>query len=151
VRRIFDYQTHTSSCSLLYIIIQNIFSLFLFIVASCSRIFSSFNQLSSLAPTFNSGVEKVTKRLQPSKSVGLDGIPSIVIKHCSENVVLFLRFIFNLSSSYNTFPNLWKQAGIVPLFKEGKRFSVGNYKPTATLNIFSKVSEFITHDHSATF
>jgi hypothetical protein len=91
----------------------------------------------SIAPTFNSGVQNVIKWLQPSKSVELDRIPSIVIKDGSENVVPFLGFIFNLSSSYNTFPNLWKQAGIVPVFKEGKCFSVGNYIPIAILNIFS--------------
>jgi hypothetical protein len=152
VRRIFEYQNHTSSRSFLCIIIQNIFSLI--IVASCSGIFSSFNQclqLLSLAPTFNSCVQNVIKRLQPSKSVGLEGIPNIVIKDCSQNVVPLLSFIFNLSSSYNTFPNLWKQAGIVPVFKEGKRFSVGNYTSITILNNFFSVSEFITYDHFTHF
>jgi hypothetical protein len=85
--------------------------------------------------------------LPPTKSVETDGIPSFVIKGCSETFVPVLKFIFNLSQSENTFPNLWKQAVIVPVFKKGKTFSVRNYRPIAILNNFSEVFEFIIHDH----
>jgi hypothetical protein len=73
------------------------------------------------------------------KIVRLDEILCFVIKGCCEILVPVLRFIFNLGLSQNTFPNLWKQAAIVPVFKKGKTSSVGNYRPIAILNNFSKV------------
>jgi hypothetical protein len=54
------------------------------------------------------------------KSVGLDGIPSFVIKGCSEIFVPVLKFILDFSLSQNTFPNLWKQAAIVRFQKKEK-------------------------------
>jgi hypothetical protein len=39
-------------------------------------------------------VQNAIKRLRPTKAVGLDGIPSYVIKGCSEMFVPVLRFIF---------------------------------------------------------
>jgi hypothetical protein len=100
-----------------------------------SGTFSSVNQrteMLSLVLVSNSDVQNAIKRLRPSKSVGLDGIPCFVIKGCSEMFVPVLRFIFNLSLSQNTFPNVWKQAAIVPVFKKGKTSSVGNYRPIAS-------------------
>jgi hypothetical protein len=62
-----------------------------------------------------------------------------------------LRFIFNLSLSQNTFPNLWKQEAIVPVFKKGTTSSVGNYRFIVILNNFSKAFKFIIHDHDFQF
>ncbi|PNF19791.1 hypothetical protein B7P43_G14658 [Cryptotermes secundus] len=100
-----------------------------------------------LAYISNRDVQNAIKRLRPTKSVGTDGIPNFVIKGCSEILVPVLRYIFNLSLSQNSFPKLWKQAIIVPVFKKGKTSSVRNYRPIAILNNFSKVFEFIIHDH----
>jgi hypothetical protein len=110
--------------------------------SACYGTSSSVNQGAEnlrLAPVFNYDVQKAIKRQRPSKSVGLDGIPSFVVKSCCEIFVPVLRFIFNLSLSQNTFPNLWKQEAIVPVLKKGKTSSVGNYRPIAILNNFSKV------------
>jgi hypothetical protein len=38
------------------------------------------------------------------------------------------------------------QATSVPVFKKGKTSSIGNYKPIAILDNFSKVFEFIIYD-----
>jgi hypothetical protein len=75
-----------------------------------------------LAFISDSDVQNAIKRLRPTKSVGLDGIPDFVIKGCSKIFVPILRFIFNLSLSQNTFPKLWKQAVIVPVFKKRENF-----------------------------
>jgi hypothetical protein len=72
----------------------------------------------SLVSVSNSDVQNAIKVLWPLKSVELDCIPKFVIKGCSEIFVPYLRPIFNLSLSQNMFPNLWKQAAIVPVFKK---------------------------------
>jgi hypothetical protein len=46
---------------------------------------------------------------------------------------------------------LWKQAAIAPVFRKGKTSSVGNYRPIAILNNFSKVFEFVIHDQVSYF
>jgi hypothetical protein len=75
-----------------------------------------------LAFISDSDFQSAVKRLRPTKSVGLDGIPSFVIKGCSDIFVPTFTFIFNLSLSQNTFPKLWKQAVIVPVFKKRENF-----------------------------
>jgi hypothetical protein len=48
-------------------------------------------------------------RLKTSTSVGLDDIPGLVIKGCSDAFVPVLKHIFNLSLSQQCFPTPWKQ------------------------------------------
>jgi hypothetical protein len=57
--------------------------------------------------------------------------------------ILVLNFIFNLSLS----PNLWEQTAIFPVLIKGKTSSIDYYRLLAILNNFSKVFEFIIHDH----
>jgi hypothetical protein len=112
----------------------------------CSGTLSSVDQCAEIFD-----VQNTMKRLRPTKPVGPDGIPSFVTKGCSEIFVPVLKFIFNLSISQNTIPNLWKQAAIVPVFKKGKASTVGNYRSIAILNNSSKGFEFIIHDHVSQF
>jgi hypothetical protein len=68
----------------------------------CPGVFSLPSRSSEflpLAPIFELGICKALKRLRPSKAVGLDGIPSFVIKGCSEIFIPVLKHIFNLSLS----------------------------------------------------
>jgi hypothetical protein len=84
-------------------------------------------------------VSKAIKRLRPSKCVGLDGIPSFIIKGCSDVFIPLLKHIFNLSVTSATFPTLWKETAVVPVFKKGDSTNVKNYRPNSILNICSKV------------
>jgi len=53
--------------------------------------------------------------------------------------------IFNLSSSQQIFPILWKQAAVV--FKEGKAALENNYGSISILNTFSEIFQIIIHGH----
>jgi hypothetical protein len=122
--------------------------------SSCPGTFPFINQSTEvlpLAPISNSDFHNAIKRLRPTKSVELDGIPSFVIKDCCQIFVPILKFIFSLSLSQNTFHNLWKQAAITPVLKKWKTPSVGNNRPIALLNHFSKVFKFIIHDYVSNF
>jgi hypothetical protein len=88
----------------------------------CTGVFpspSQFSECLSLAPISELDICKALRRLRPSKSVGLDDIPSFVIKGCSEIFLPVLKHIFNLSLTQNYFPTVWKQAAVVPIFKKG--------------------------------
>jgi hypothetical protein len=91
------------------------------------------------APISAAEISKAMKRLRPSKCVGLDGIPSSVMKGCSEIFTALLTYVFNLSLTSVTFPSLWKQTAVVPVFKKGNSIIVSNYRPVYILNNFSKI------------
>jgi hypothetical protein len=79
---------------------------------------SRSSEFLSLAPISELEICKALKRLRPSKAVALDGIPSFIIKGCSEIFIRVLKHIFNLSLSQQYFSTEWKQAAIVPVFKK---------------------------------
>jgi hypothetical protein len=116
----------------------------------CTGVFPSLSQSSeflSLAPISELDIFKALRRLRPSRSVGLDDIPSFVIRGWSEIFVPVLKHIFNLSLTQNYFPAVWKQAAVVPVFNKGNTASVSNCRPISTLNIFYKLLELVIHDH----
>ena len=53
--------------------------------------------------------------------------------------------MFNLSFSKGVFPDAWKQATIIPLFKGGVEREVSNYRPVSLLPLPGKLLEKIAH------
>jgi hypothetical protein len=72
----------------------------------------------SLAPISELDICITLRRLRPFKSVGLDNIPSFVVKGCSKITVPVLKHIFNVSLTQHYFPTIWKQAAVVPVLKK---------------------------------
>ena len=56
-----------------------------------------------------------------------------------------LTFIFNRSLQSGVFPDGWKVAKVIPLFKGGDREKVGNYRPVSLLPLPGKLLEKIVH------
>jgi hypothetical protein len=108
----------------------------------CTEIFPFLSQSSnflSFTPISELDIRKALRRLRPSKSVGLDDIPSFVIRRVkgySEIFVPVLKHIFNLSLTQNYVPTEWNQAAIVPVFKNGNTASISKYRPISILNTF---------------
>ena len=82
-----------------------------------------------------------------SYSPGPDGIPSVLLKACSDVLISPLLFLFNLSLSSHTFPNVWKLSYIVPIHKKGSRSLVDNYRPVAKLSTISKIFEASVYEY----
>ncbi len=91
-------------------------------------------------------VWKLLCSLSPSKATGLDGIPARIIKICSDLILAPLHYIFNLSVKTLTFPQIWKEAQITPLFKGGNQDQPDSYRPISVLPIFSKLLERLVHN-----
>ena len=81
------------------------------------------------------------KHLQTSKSTGLDNIPAKMLKIAAHVIAPSLTYIFNLSVSTGIFVDDWKDARVNPVYKEGCRRNIGNYRPVSILPIVSKVFE----------
>jgi hypothetical protein len=93
----------------------------------------------------------VTGKLKSKYSTGFDGIPALLIKHCVQHIIKPLMFIFNLSLSTGTFPNLMKITKVRPIFKKGRKQDVSNYRPISILPVFSKILETIMYNRVLSF
>ena len=56
-----------------------------------------------------------------------------------------------LSINSCIFPDKWKLATVVPLFKGGKKEDVSNYRPVSLLPVPGKIIEKLVHDHIMKF
>ncbi len=94
-------------------------------------------------------VRKILCALSPSKSCGVDGLTTGLMKACGEAIIPpTLLHVFNISISKGKFPTIWKIARVTPLFKEGKTDDANNYRPISVLPILSKVFERVIHNRT---
>ena len=90
-------------------------------------------------------VLKLCKEINPLKSSGLDEISSKICKDAFLVLSEQLVHMFNTSLLTAIFPDAWKIAKVVPLFKGGDREKVGNYRPVSLLPLPGKLLERIVH------
>ena len=84
-------------------------------------------------------VLKELKSLKDSKAAGLDNIIGYLLKSAAHVIAALLIYIYNLSLSSIVFPNDWKKAKIMPVFKSGSRRLIENYRPISLLSILAKI------------
>ena len=79
---------------------------------------------------------------------GYDCIAGSVMKQCVDNYVTPLTHIINLSIAQGYFPDEWKLAKVIPIFKDGDPQDIQNYRPISVLPFLSKVFEKLFHTTS---
>ena len=83
---------------------------------------------------------KVITNLDSSKASGPDCIPVVVLKNCEPELSYILAELFNKCLKKSCFPDCWKVASVVPVFKNvGERSTAKNYCPVSLLSLVSKV------------
>ena len=80
-------------------------------------------------------------RLKPGKAAGYDNIRPDLIKDCYESLVTPQTYIYNVSFVTGVFPDIWKIAKVIPVFKKGDRSNVDNYRLISLLSCFEKILE----------
>ena len=94
-----------------------------------------------LSPITCSEVIKTIDNFSPKISKDELDISMKLVKLISSTMAEPLTYIFNLSFSTGTFPNVFKKSKVIPIYKSGNKNDFNNYRPIC-LNIqFSKILE----------
>ena len=72
---------------------------------------------------------------------GIDKISCKIIKIAAPAISDSLTLIFNQAITLSSFPDEWKIARVIPLYKNGQRNIPGNYRPISVLPAISKIME----------
>ena len=96
-------------------------------------------------------IRAALKNLDPTKAPGPDGIPTSVLKDCSEELIPNLTNLFNASLTEGLVPQEWKEANVVPVLKEGDPTNPSNYRPISLLPVISKLLERCIYDKIITY
>ena len=108
--------------------------------ADCAPLRAEFDQVLQLC-----------KDIKVCKSSGIEDIPTKAFKDSFRVLISQLVFLFNLSFSKGQFPDSWKRATIIPLYKEGDKTEVSNYRPVSLLPLPGKIIEKIAHTKMTIF
>ena len=81
--------------------------------------------------------------LAVTKSRGADGIPSIMLKKIAKTVSKSIKSLCNNIGRLHSVPGLWKYGLVSPIFKDGNKSEVKNYRPVTLLNFKSNDFEKI--------
>ena len=73
-------------------------------------------------------------KLKAKPTTGFDQIPESVLKLCTGSISPHLSCLFNHVISEKSVPRQWKTAVVSPLYKEGTRDNVANYRPISILS-----------------
>lgn len=107
-------------------------------------------KLSSI-PIHTDEVNEKLKAVDTNKGCGPDGIPNIFLYKAHIGLAEPLSIIFNKSIQTGIFPSKLKSAYITPIFKNGKKSVINNYRPVCLLNSFATIFERIVHEKMINF
>ena len=93
-----------------------------------------------------SHVSHLLHGLSSNKATGIDKISCKIIKLAIPVISDSLTLIFNQAITLSSFPDEWKIARVIPLYKNGQRNIPGNYRPMSVLPAISKIMERILYD-----
>ena len=86
------------------------------------------------------------RNLNPNKATGSDEISGQMLLICDDTVVLPLLIIFRSILEKSIYPDQWKLANVVPIYKKEDKQLVKNYRPISLLPICGKIFEKLVFD-----
>jgi hypothetical protein len=88
-------------------------------------------------------VRKVLSALDPSSSMGPDGVHPYLLKSCAKELSIPLSIIFGKSMNTGTIPGLWSSSSVIPIFKSKVHSDPLNYRPVSLTSVCCKSMERI--------
>ena len=97
-----------------------------------------------LSPISEETVLKHLLNLSPAKSTGCSLLTNRVLRETAPFISCSLTYIYNLSLRSSVFPEDWKSAVVVPVFKQrGSPQNPSNYRPVSLLPAVGKILDNI--------
>ena len=90
-------------------------------------------------------VREELRKLDDEKSMGLDGISPKLLRLGATAIAPSITRILNLSIATSTFPDDWKVAKVVPIYKQGSVQERQNFRPISVLPALSKLLDRHVH------
>ncbi|KAK3103380.1 hypothetical protein FSP39_018833 [Pinctada imbricata] len=94
-----------------------------------------------IQPILEEEVHRMLKKLQINKSAGIDNVGPRILKLSADIIAKPITHLLNLSISTSKFPDNFKVAKIIPIYKKGDKTDPGNYRPISLLPTISKLFE----------
>ena len=85
------------------------------------------------------GIACVLKSINPRKATGPDDISGKMFLLSGDTIVTPLKIIFETILTSGIFPDGWKTANVLPIFKKENKQLVENYRPISLLPIMAKL------------
>ena len=83
------------------------------------------------------------KSLDIRKSTGPDNLSARFLREVAYEITAPLTSLFNFSLHHGTFPTIWKQSNITPIYKGGPVDDPCNYRPVSVVPVIAKILEKI--------
>jgi hypothetical protein len=104
-----------------------------------------------LSPVSEASVLRLLNKSNSKKSAGPDNITPKLLKHLSNEIYIPLTRLFNKSIEHAVFPNDWKIAKVITIYKKKSRLYPDNYRPISLLNCFGKILERLVYNQMLKF
>lgn len=104
-----------------------------------------------LTPTSKTEIINEILKLKDKKSPGIDNIRAETIKLIAYQIADPLTHIVNLSIKTGNYPSSFKTSVTVPIYKNGDKTEVSNYRPISLITTFSKIFEKILKTRLTSF
>ena len=108
------------------------------------------NSLSTVNCTENE-IENLTNVLNINKASGDEGISHKMLKGVSKSISKPFSILMNRSFNEGIFPEAWKVANVLPIFKKGDKSLPSNFRPVALLSCLGKLQERIVFKNLCMF
>lgn len=96
-------------------------------------------------------IRNIITSLKPNVSSGDEVISTNTIKQLSEEITFPLTHLINLSITKSIFPMSLKEATVIPIYKQGSKNDINNYRPISLLSTFSKILEKVLKKQLMTY
>ena len=97
-------------------------------------------------PVTPSQVKKLLQKVNVSKAIVLVNISNRILEIAAPVIHQQLTYIFNLSIKQSTFPDDWKKAKVLPVYKTCDHDDPGNYRPISILSTTVRLFERLIYN-----
>ena len=104
-----------------------------------------------LTPTCSQEIRRLIMNLPNKTSSGFDNISNVMLKEICPYIETRLADLYNQSMTEGIFPEIMKEAEVVPLYKGKSPLEVTNYRPISLLLTISKILEKLIYGRTYSF